>query len=169
MIGLLRQDKRGISPIIGYVLLIVIAMALAGGVYTYLTRYVPADTEQCPSDVRLSIESVNCTQGLLSITLVNRGLFTADGAYVRVGEIGRAAKTSLTSCSPSGCDLYFNSYDSIQYPNGLVPGGRVSYQKAYTRTGQQEIEIQPVVFGSGSTLTELLCTDAIVRQQVQCG
>ena len=69
------QAKRGESTILGYVLLIVLAIGMAGAVYAYLKLYVPKEVPRCPEDVKLSIEEVSCEGGWLSVTIGNRGLF----------------------------------------------------------------------------------------------
>lgn len=167
-IGLLRLDKRGVSPIIGYVLLIVLALSLAGGVYSYLVRYAPSTAQVCPEDVQLAIREVKCAGGAVNITLVNRGLFTVDGAYVRAGDPGRAAKTDLLTCE-GACERYFITVDPIRYSNGLKPGESISYFKQYPgASGTKEIEVQPLIFADGNVTREILCTRAVITQTVSC-
>ena len=49
--GLLRLDKRGVSIMIGYVLLVVIAIGLSIAVYAYLKNYLPREKAECPQDI----------------------------------------------------------------------------------------------------------------------
>ncbi len=172
MIGSLPLAKRGVSPIIGYVLLIVLALGLAGGVYSYLTRYTPSTNEQCPEDVRLAIQEVRCANQEVNLTLTNRGLFTADGAYIRIGEPGRAAKTSLVSIPQS--EQYFSTYSNYDplYATGLKPGDGIRYHESYTyaTTGgpvAREIEVQPLILAGDETAQEILCP-GIVTLQIEC-
>lgn len=165
---LLLQDKRGVSPIIGYVLLIGLALGLAGGVYTYLANYVPSTNEQCSTDVQLVIQQVECSNQKVNITLVNRGLFSVDGVYVRVGEEGRLAKEDLTDCTPLKCNLYFINYNAALYQNGLAPGQSVSYEESYSGTGESEVEVQPLIFAAGNERKEILCTKSVIKQVIQC-
>ena len=54
------QNKRGISELVSYVLLIVLAIALAGGVYIWLTSIAkPSQQVECP-DVNIRLESYEC-------------------------------------------------------------------------------------------------------------
>lgn len=166
-------DKRGVSPIIGYVLLVVLALSLAGGVYTYLSKYAPDDSETCNQDVTLSIAQASCENGVVNVKLVNRGLFNADGAFIRVGNRGESGKVEIT-CAEVGvggnptCSRYFISYGGqTSYPDGLKPGESIDYSLSYSEIGEKEIEIQPLVFSSGTPTRDLLCK-SIVKKSVEC-
>ena len=77
--------KRGISIVMGYVLLIVIAIALSGFVYTWLRFWVPSDDNAvCPDSVVIVVKNLNCEGNNLNVTLENKGLFTIDGFIMRV-------------------------------------------------------------------------------------
>lgn len=71
-----KNNKRGISELLSYVLLITLALAMAGGVYAWLKFYAsnPLPEEQCEG-VSLAITSVTCTNNELTITLKNTGRF----------------------------------------------------------------------------------------------
>ncbi len=92
------MQKRGVSIMVGYVLLVIIAVSISVLVYGYLKLYVPKEKPECPEghDVTLIIQSVSCQIGseedTLSITLLNKGLFKADAVYVRMEEAGREVK-----------------------------------------------------------------------------
>ena len=85
---LLHQDKKAISNIVAYVLLISITIGLSITVYNWLRFYVSEEiVEQCPDSVNIIIEDYNCTSGtngFLNITLKNKGLFSVDGYILRV-------------------------------------------------------------------------------------
>ena len=84
-------NKRGVSLMIGYVLLVVIAIGLSVAVFAYLKLYLPKDEPKCYDDVILSIDDLICVGGEggnISVTLTNRGLFNINGAFIRVGEVG---------------------------------------------------------------------------------
>ena len=168
---LLAQGKRGESTILGYVLLIVLAVGMAGGVYTYLKLYVPKDVPRCPEDVKLSIEDVTCGGGLLSVTIGNRGLFNVQGAYVRVGNVGEAHKI-LINCPeganplPPSCMLYFNQGAPTFTLKALKPGESDVQSYNYTEVGNRQIEIEPIYVIANGTRT--LCDGAIVRREISC-
>src|SRR3989338_162195 len=88
MKGLLQQtnNKKGVSEMVAYVLLIVIAVGLSILVYAYIKLYASGGTTQeCKSDINLVIQDYTCENGQLVLTLVNKGLFDIDAAYVRLG------------------------------------------------------------------------------------
>lgn len=80
-------NKKALSEIVGYVLLISISLALAGMVYTWLTYYVtPGQEVTCDEDVSVVIREFNysCGSNSLNLTLQNRGMFNVDGYIIRV-------------------------------------------------------------------------------------
>jgi len=164
------QAKRGESTILGYVLLIVLAIGMAGAVYAYLKLYVPKEVPRCPEDVKLSIEEVSCEGGWLSVTIGNRGLFNVQGAYVRVGNMSEAHK-KLVNCPdlqkplPPDCALYF--YQGPPYIlKALKPGERNVQRYNYSELGSREIEIEPIyVIANG---TRALCDNVIVTKETSC-
>ena len=68
----LKKDKRGISIMVSYVLLIVIALGMAAGVFTWMRFYTLSDdTEQCPTDIALTIKDYNCESEVIKLTFEN--------------------------------------------------------------------------------------------------
>ena len=71
------MNKKAISIIIGYVLLVVIAISLSLLVYAWLKNYLPKDVEKCPDSVSLTISNYNCDieENKITLTLRNKGFF----------------------------------------------------------------------------------------------
>ena len=166
MRDLWREDKKGVSLMVGYVLLIVIAMALAVAVFAYLKLYLPPEEPKCQVDVSISIEELNCSSERIDISLMNRGLFNIDGAFIRIGNVSRIVKTTLSEPDvhrfigdPSG--------DSILNPG---ESWSVTYDPndfdSYGAIGVQELEVEPFVFIGAKTA---LCEKAVVSRRVNCG
>ena len=78
-----KRDKRAISIMIGYVLLISTAVIMSVVVYQWLKTYVPSESLECPSEVSLFIKSYTCDLDELSITLKNNGNFNIAGYLIR--------------------------------------------------------------------------------------
>jgi len=160
MRGLLREDK-GVSEMVGYVLLVVIAVSLGGLVFTFLKIYVPSSNPVCPDDVALSIEELSCEGGVVQVKLKNRGLFNLDGAYIRIGDKDRIYKDLL-----NGDNTRFSDYYDEK---GLPPGslwpknGNAVY--SYVKSGLKALEIEPVMFVDNEIV---LCDNAIIEQFVYC-
>lgn len=81
-------DKRALSNLVAYVLLISITISLSVIVYGWLKFYVESDNvATCPANVNVIIESYECFSGVdgnLTVKLKNKGLFDIDGFVLRV-------------------------------------------------------------------------------------
>jgi hypothetical protein len=77
-------NKKGLSVVIGYVLLITMAVVMAGVVYVWMKSYVPKDSLECPDGTSLNVPSYfyNCTSKVLNITLKNNGRFDVAGYLI---------------------------------------------------------------------------------------
>ncbi len=82
------SDKRGLSNLVAYVLLISITVSLSVLVYGWLKFYVEVeDVVECSSNVNVVISSYECyggDDGNLTVRLKNKGLFDIDGFVLRV-------------------------------------------------------------------------------------
>lgn len=151
---------------VSYVLLIVIAVGLSVAVYSYLNLYVPKEKPQCSADISLIVQDYQCTSnpngGTLNITFLNKGLFSIDAVYVRVGSSSAKVKQQINP----GNGIYFGV---IGGQKGLVPGKIVSkfFGSPYINNADLELEIQPAVF-SGNTNNLALCDQAIITQPIKC-
>jgi hypothetical protein len=78
------KGKKGISPLIGYVLLVVFAVVISSIVFQWLRTYVPAEAMECPDGVSLLINDATFDSGELSLTMTNNGRFSIDGYYINM-------------------------------------------------------------------------------------
>ena len=157
MRGLLQQNKKGVSEMVGYVLLVVIAVGLSVLVFAYLRLYIPKGNLDCQEGINLAIDSagLDCTANELRLTLVNQGRFSVDAAYVRFAAENRKIRT------------WINQEDNkFYFLNGLVPGA--SYHNNHTISADPGIkyivEVQPAIFVSG----KISACQNIVTQIVSC-
>ena len=79
-----RCDKRAISPIIGYVMLVLAAVIVGVLVYQWMKTYVPTETFECPDGVSMLLEDYNYSSesNTLSVTLKNNGRFSIGGYFI---------------------------------------------------------------------------------------
>jgi hypothetical protein len=123
------NNKKAVSEIVAYVILITIALGLATLVFTWLKfqANLPAG-EECPDDVAIIIKSAvyNCATNNLDLVLQNKGLFNITGYRVRVSqqtgaEIGEIDLTGTGRTEPIGpgseINLRFDSSTSPPLPN----------------------------------------------------
>jgi len=168
-IRLLVRDKRGMSVIVGYVLLIVLAIGMAAAVYSFLKFYVPKEQASCPESISLIVHNMSCEGNVFRISLVNKGLFTVDGVFIKVGETGRTYKKLINCPDPNSnsienCNIYFaNGY----LASPLKPGNSWSSSFPYTQgVGMREVEIEPLVVLKNST--RVLCERAVISRTIEC-
>lgn len=77
-----RKDKKALSLMIGYVLLIVFAIILGIITYAILKTYVPSQKIECPEGTSLLIENYSCDDDSLTFALNNNGRFDLGGYYI---------------------------------------------------------------------------------------
>ena len=77
------MNKKGVSIMVGYVLLISVGLIMGVMVYQWLKTYVPNETLECPDGVSVLVEETECSNGALELTLKNNGLFNIYGYYIR--------------------------------------------------------------------------------------
>ena len=151
---------------VGYVLLISIAIALSTAVFFYLKLYLPSDNPECDQDIKLSIDYASCTidsgqntYSIINLNITNRGLFKVDGAYIKIGNVDRAYKETLNNVE-EGLESECNP--SLVLNPGETFCGRYNYNSA--PSGVQEITVQPVVWIDNKPV---LC-EALVSKRISC-
>lgn len=166
--NLSQLNKKGVSEMIGYVILIAIAVSISIAVFFYLKLYLPDERPECDVDIRLTMDSVSCVWSSptnpsfvnINLNITNRGLFKVEGAYIKIGDYDRAFREDLNADLTliSGC----NGNTGF-----LNPGEK--FCKTYTYspvpTGVQEISVQPVVWIENKPI---LCPEAVVSKTIAC-
>ena len=76
------MEKKGVSIIIGYVLLVVFALIIGTMVYNVLKTYIPKDVPECPEGVSIFVKDLTYTEDYLNITIMNTGLFDIAGYFI---------------------------------------------------------------------------------------
>ena len=76
------RNKKAVSAVIGYVLLITFGIIMSVIVYNYLKTYVPKEALKCPDSVSVVLQNYDCDSNQLNITLKNNGKFNLAGFFV---------------------------------------------------------------------------------------
>lgn len=76
------KNKKGVSVIIGYVILITMGIILAGMTFSYLKSYTISESIQCPSGASFYIKEMTCQQDQLILNLMNNGRFNLFGYFI---------------------------------------------------------------------------------------
>src|SRR3989344_2794334 len=130
-------NRRGVSEMISYVLLVVIAIALSVMVYAYLAVQVPKDRAECPPDTKLVVEQWSCSVKifpganntiLTDVILYNKGLRNVQAAYLRLGN--DLTTKSRINLNTNDYFLATGSTLNAKTVQGLLPGR--SYHRGYT-------------------------------------
>ena len=167
------MDKRGISEIVSYVLLIVIALAISVLVFALLKVYVPKEKPQCKEGINLIMEDVSCTympattENILKVSLQNQGLFKVEKAFIRISKVtGRKSKEDVPPLNPislvssSGNTDGLNPSESTNALNFKLPSG-------FELPGEYILEVQPAHFTKGKDIESLaLCPS--ITQIIDC-
>ncbi|MBX4196533.1 hypothetical protein KW805_03020 [Candidatus Pacearchaeota archaeon] len=160
----MHRDKKGVSEMVGYVLLILVAVGVSVLVYNFLYVLNPKDKVVCEDDTYLIINSLSCNlvQSNISLGLQNKGLYTVDAAYIRMAPAGTRVRQQI---NPKLTDFYLWNLPANKH--GLRPGE--SLLKNYTFPTKQgitdyEVEVQPVIFRNNNPI---LCP-SVITQPVHC-
>lgn len=163
-------DKKGVSEIVAYVVLIAIALSISVLVFSYLKVYVPKDKPQCSEDVSIRISDFNCSVSAgnttLTLTLENRGLFNIDAAYIRFGQKDKTALPLIIG--PDSTEFFIqNPIDPSK--QGLPPSNYYTLIKKLNSTlyplGQYKVEAQAATYVNKKLV---LCESAISTQEILC-
>jgi len=119
-------NKRGVSVLIGYVLLVVFVIIIAAIVFTWLRTYVPAETLNCPdgSSVFIRESSFDVSSSQLRIILTNNGRFDLAGFFIHATNNSEqeTATIDLSSYINSGGINISNSVVFSTDGNSMAPG-----------------------------------------------
>lgn len=160
------KNKKAVSEIVSYTLLIIIAVGLSVAVYSFLKIYVPKDRLNCPDDISIIAQKITCNIDssslvLLSLNIKNKGLFNVTDLYIRVGVPGRTVRSQINSMQtpinnlPPGADMNI-AYSSTN-SSGLA--------RAIQGPGKYILEIEPAIRTKNGTA---LCNNAVVTEEIEC-
>jgi hypothetical protein len=165
------SSKKGVSELVSYVLLVIIAIGLGVIVYNYLRSYVPNDTKPtCDIEVDLVLQDAWCNLGVdneptkVGVEVMNKGLFKIDAVYIRL-----APGDKKTFRLINGNNLTFSKF-VMDESAGLMPGKSAIKEERVSSdlvpsAGEYTVKVEPAVFIK-NYLT--LCPDATITQKVQC-
>ena len=169
------MKKRGVSPIIGYVLLIVFAIVLGVIVYNWMRTYVPQGNLECPDGTSLFVKDYSCNNLTLNITLKNNGKFNVGGYFIY------AATSPGQELATKDISPYVTDNLSRLFPNGIKFSGELNslspmdeetneYNLAGFDGTVYSVEIVPIRWQKDGRLNRLVsCTAADIKETISCG
>ncbi len=134
-------NKKGVSVIIGYVLLVVFAIIISAVVYSWLKTYIPGQTIECSDGVSILIKEAkfDLFDSRLNLTLVNNGRFNIAGYIIdaknsseeELATIDLTAYLNENYGGISGINyagaILFSIIDSEDLNNPFEPGRETSH------------------------------------------
>jgi len=168
-----RNNKKGISEIVSYVLIVVIALGISIGVYSWMRSYLPKDNNNsCPDDVAIFIKDYNCNNKILNLTLENKGNFDISGFDLRISnESDKAPIISIQSTKqlPDTVEGTIPGIPGRYYFYEMIPFSPNSIKVAsFNYTNQEKIlkiQIQPFIKDNSSLY---LCTNIVNLDLENC-
>ncbi len=156
------KEKKGLSEIVAYVMLVIIGISLAILVYGFMVRFLPGREPECPDGISLMVVDYECSANNFNLTVRNTGRFSLDGQIVRVyNDTGHRQEITDQSTRFFGGDKYECGAE-------LNPGEECfpdNEKFTYFPTDINRIEIVPLKIVDGRTT---LCDNAKMSQEVEC-
>ena len=113
---IVRRNKKAVSPMIGYILLISAAIFMSVIVYAWLKTYVPRAALECPETTSIFIESYTCIpNNQLNITIRNNGNFNVAGYFIRISN-----KTGQTLATVDLSSKLQSEFEGITIGNSVL-------------------------------------------------
>jgi hypothetical protein len=146
------SDKKGVSLIVSYVLLVAVGLAMASLVYGWLRFYVsPQEEIECENGVSLIIKDYDyqCGSRFLNLSIQNKGLFDVQGFIIRTNQDPESG-IGVWEINNTMTEVKIGQTITSEYPNLENPVGF--------------IEVQPVMVINGR---EILCSN-VATQKIIC-
>ncbi len=165
------KNKKAVSLMISYVLLIAIAIGLATGVYAYLKVLANINPPlDCKPETSVILEDKNCYLGGVEFILKNNGRFNISGVVVSVGEDSQKAPTAYLIPQPTGGVIaghyYFNEplkpgeIKSAEFTNKEKIG---TIEQPITFESINTIQIQPFITDKNQ---RVVCQNSVIKQEI---
>ncbi len=148
---LLKMKNKGLSIVVAYVMLIVMALSLSILVYSWLKGNIIKPEKECP-EISLIIENYSCSDNQIRLLLKNNGRFSINGVIVKTT---KSEGLAITEISPPGGDFFTPT---------LNPGNKIERLFDY-KEEIKKIEIIPLKEVGGE---RLICDKGIINQKITC-
>jgi hypothetical protein len=173
-----KKNRRGLSEVISYILLIAISIAMSIMVYQWLRTYVPADSVKCSDGTSIFIKDISYScSGTLTLTVQNNGKFGIDGYFIHVStspNTDALATIDISSKITSGGTTFGNSIRfSNVIENSLSPEDlhnvQISSFNVQSYGTLHKVEITPFRMQEVSNKKRLVsCSEAKVEETLVC-
>ena len=170
------KNKRGVSIMIGYILLIGVVIAISIFVYTWIKTYVPRDAQNCPDGTSISIKDVMCLGGeengyTLNLTLKNNGRFNIAGYFILTTNSSsqELATIDISSKLKEGGEILGNTILFATSDENSMKSNDEKESTFDLNYKIYSIEITPVRFQEEANREKFVsCGDVKVKESVNC-
>ena len=175
----LPVKKKGVSIMVGYVLLVTCAIIISVLVYQWIKTYIPTEALECPDEVSIFIKeyTYDCTSGSekLTIILKNNGMFNTAGYFIHATNKTdqELATIDLSNYTKLGENKGGTVLFSQRGENSFEPNDEITnvFDLADSGIGQiYSIEVIPVRFHEADNkMRFVICGDSRVKEAITCG
>ncbi|MDD5191959.1 MAG: hypothetical protein PHH54_04955 [Candidatus Nanoarchaeia archaeon] len=162
------MNKKGVSEMISYVILIAIAIGISIGVFIWLKDLANVNPKiDCRDGTSLRIDDVTCNSNIITIKLKNNGNFNVNGFIILASDdINRIPTTKLSAIYPDGAIPTTPGYYDF---NTTFKPSDEPREISFTKEGFIEIiQIQPYIINEKGKI--IVCEQALIKQDVSgCG
>ncbi len=167
------NNKKGLSEVVSYVLLIVIAVSLSILVFAWLKVKVPKEKLECPDSVSLILKEYVCNTALdkVEITFQNKGLFKIDGVYIRYSKnINNAPSETLVPIGARNPVTQSNAQKGFLYFGKINPvklGINGEYVQEFQYSGSlRKVQFEPFI--NDEKGNQIICEKRVITQEISC-
>lgn len=170
----ISKNKKAISLMLSYVLLVVIAISLSVGVYSWLKFVVKGQEsiEKCPEGASLIIQDYKLLENKkIELTVKNKGLFNISGYYIK-GTDNKSQEAWFNLKDVIASSISGAVEGTYLFSKPFSPGDENTHTFSYEGLDKLEkIEIEPFrIQEKKSGLKKksiVLCEQAIVSQEIE--
>lgn len=175
-----KKSKKGVSLMIGYVLLVSLAVIMGGIMYAWMKSYVPKDALDCPEGTSLIIKSYeyNCTSNIIRILIKNNGRFDVGGFFIHASnnsditlptiDISARANESFGGYKYQNSIIFNATNDNVFKPGDEI---EITFDKDLTEIGViYYIQIIPTRWQSQENILRYVSCGKVstVKEDISC-
>jgi len=179
------MKKKGVSEVMGYILLVSFAIFMSFIVYQGLKTYVPAKTLECQEGVSIFIKDASCTYNSTSERYSLKLITKNNGRYNIAGYFIHASTNANQTVATTPLITYLGGMDVEKYENAIIlnsgkrsTGGFDNFVSLNEENIVEfngipkelfSLDIIPVRFQKEENKLRLVsCGKAILREKISC-
>ncbi|MEK6872055.1 MAG: hypothetical protein AABX16_04090 [Nanoarchaeota archaeon] len=166
MMSLKIKSKKGVSLMISYVLLIALAIIMAGVVYTSLKLIANVKpVAACEESTSVLITKYSCGAGIFNVTFQNNGRFSVNGIVISVGD--SKDRTPITPIQAlmrenKGYEKGYYIFNSSLSPGNIQIAQLEPLSVSFLRL--EKIRVQPFIIDKNNNT--IICETAVITQNL---